>query len=217
QPAKTIHVSIGLIDIWRLNNPRESQKLTAKWINQAYHSVYNSKKRGTSILISKNIPFSHISTLADPEGSYIIVTGSIGKDTMTLANIYSPNTDSQSFFHSLFAALSKFPNSCVILGGDFNITLDSHMDRSSSTSTKKSNRPSTLLKQYMSDYGLIDIWRLNNPIQNPSQNPNNRPQTPLYGSQTKQHLHTLHNHNGQSHPRPLVLPPNPKLLDKCTR
>uniref|UniRef100_A0A3B4XCE1 exodeoxyribonuclease III n=1 Tax=Seriola lalandi dorsalis TaxID=1841481 RepID=A0A3B4XCE1_SERLL len=103
----------------------ESQKLTAKWINQAYHSVYNSKKRGTSILISKNIPFSHISTLADPEGCYTIVTGSIGKDTMTLANIY---------------ALSKFPNSCVILGGDFNITLDSHMDRSSSTSTNKSNR-----------------------------------------------------------------------------
>lgn len=44
----------------------ESQKLAAKWNGPTFHP----KKRGLSILIRHNTPFSHNSTLMDTEGHY---------------------------------------------------------------------------------------------------------------------------------------------------
>ncbi len=72
-----------------------------------------------SILIRKT-------TITDPDGRFIIINGYIGKDSITITNIYGPNTDTPSLFHSVFAELSNFPNASIILGGDFNTVLNPH-------------------------------------------------------------------------------------------
>uniref|UniRef100_A0A3B1J8I1 Uncharacterized protein n=1 Tax=Astyanax mexicanus TaxID=7994 RepID=A0A3B1J8I1_ASTMX len=72
----------------------EFQKLKARWIGQTYHSTYNSKKRGTSILFSKTTPYIHSNTTNDPKGRFIIINGSIHKNNITIASIYGPNSDS---------------------------------------------------------------------------------------------------------------------------
>lgn len=59
----------------------------------------------------------------------------------------------------MFSIISDYPLSHIIIGGDFNLALDPSMDRSSTTGTKLS---ANLLKQFMSDHGLIDIWRSHN-------------------------------------------------------
>ncbi|KAF7645018.1 hypothetical protein LDENG_00211650 [Lucifuga dentata] len=137
----------------------ESQKLKAKWISQIFHFTYSSKKRGVSILIGQNVPFFHNSTLINSEGHYIIINGTIGKEKVTLANTYGPNIDTPSFFHSLFSKLLNCSDSIIILGGDFNTVLDADLDRSSIISGKL-NYSSSLIKHYVSDCGLIVIWRL---------------------------------------------------------
>uniref|UniRef100_A0A3B4D1Q7 exodeoxyribonuclease III n=1 Tax=Pygocentrus nattereri TaxID=42514 RepID=A0A3B4D1Q7_PYGNA len=141
----------------------ESPTLTAKWIGQTYHSVCNLKKCGTSILIRKDISFISSYILTDPEGHYVIINGTIGKDTLTLVNIYGPNSESPAFFHSLVSETSKFSDSAFIIGGDFNTVLNPRIDRSISAQCDINNNSTTLLKQYMSDYGLVGIWRLQNP------------------------------------------------------
>jgi len=42
-----------------------------------FQSTFSAKAGGVGILIKKNIPFQHISTKTDPNGRFIIVTGTI--------------------------------------------------------------------------------------------------------------------------------------------
>ena len=121
-----------------------SRKLTARWIGQAYHCPYNLKQRGVSILINKNIPYTHSATVKDPEGRYIIINGNIGQDKITIANVYGSNTDSPEFFHthSMFSELSNFPDFPLILGGDFNTVLDTKQDHSHHPPTQKPHNSS---------------------------------------------------------------------------
>ena len=105
----------------------ESQKLKAGWIGQTYQSTYNSNKRGTYILLSKNTPYSRNTTLSDPEGHYIIMNGKIDKDNITIANTVSKAptlTPLLSFTPSSQYYPTHYSNSLRILGGDFNIVLN---------------------------------------------------------------------------------------------
>uniref|UniRef100_A0A673LWL3 Endonuclease/exonuclease/phosphatase domain-containing protein n=1 Tax=Sinocyclocheilus rhinocerous TaxID=307959 RepID=A0A673LWL3_9TELE len=138
----------------------ESKKITAGWISQYFHSTFNSIKRGVSILIRKGISFSHKTTITDPDGCFTIINGYIGKYSITIANIYGPNTDKPSFFHSVFVELSNFPNASIILGGNFNTVLNPQLDRSNIGIKYKTNNSSATITQYMEDYGLKDVWRL---------------------------------------------------------
>ncbi len=61
-------------------------------------------------------------TIADPEGRYIIISGSIGEVKLTIANLYSPNEDNPAFYYLH-----------IIIGGDVNTTIDPKLDRSNVT------------------------------------------------------------------------------------
>lgn len=51
-------------------------------------SSFNSKARGTAILINKNLPF--VKTVTDPMGRYIMIHGNMNSESWTLLNIYAP-------------------------------------------------------------------------------------------------------------------------------
>ena len=85
--------------------------------------------RGKAIVINRKVHFTENSTIIDPAGRFIIVNLSIQDMKFCIANIYCPNFDDPSFFppfslHSLFT---------VVIGGDFNMVLDSGIDRLSTT------------------------------------------------------------------------------------
>lgn len=63
-------------------------KLKKPWVGQVYHSQFNTKARGTAILIHKNIQFTLSSSISDPQGRYVIVSGSLYNTQVTLACIY---------------------------------------------------------------------------------------------------------------------------------
>ena len=139
----------------------EHKKLLGKYFNRIYSSSFNSKKRGVAILVHKNVQLIHKKTISDTQGRYIIIQITINNKDITIANIYGPNTDDPAFYHDLFTILSDFSNSPLVIGGDFNTVLNLEQDRLNSNA--KIWRTTKMLQQYMEDFGLGDIWRLQHP------------------------------------------------------
>lgn len=52
-------------------------KLKKTWVGQIHHSHFNTKARGAAILIHKKIQFTLDESISDPQGLFIIVTGSL--------------------------------------------------------------------------------------------------------------------------------------------
>lgn len=142
--------------------PSEQKRLRCSWADKIYQSTFSSKARGVAIIIRKNIDFKHISTLCDPNGRYIIVTGHLYSLHVTLLNIYGPNIDEPAFFRKTFEKLPDLSNTNLIVAGDHNVILDSHLDRSASRICNPSNA-STVLNNLIASTNLVDIWRLHHP------------------------------------------------------
>lgn len=74
-------------------------------VAQSYHSLFNSRSRGTAILIHKSLQFTPSVIIADPQGRYIIATGCFANTPVILANLYAPNWDNDKFFSDLLYSL----------------------------------------------------------------------------------------------------------------
>lgn len=68
--------------------------------------------------------------MSDPNGQFNLVTGYIYSFHVTLLNVYGPNFDDPAFFHKIFNSLPDLSDTHLIVGGDLNCVLDSHLDRS---------------------------------------------------------------------------------------
>uniref|UniRef100_A0A8C5HQA3 Reverse transcriptase domain-containing protein n=1 Tax=Gouania willdenowi TaxID=441366 RepID=A0A8C5HQA3_GOUWI len=142
----------------------EEKSLTDSNFNKIYNSCFNSRQRGVSVLLNKRLPVNIINSVIDPEGRYIIIKVVIYNKCFTILNLYAPNNDDPDFFHRIFSELSDLSaDSSLIIGGDFNLALNTSLDRSSKCSNTKPSRSAKVLMDYMEDLGIGDVWRLNNP------------------------------------------------------
>uniref|UniRef100_A0AAR2KHB0 exodeoxyribonuclease III n=1 Tax=Pygocentrus nattereri TaxID=42514 RepID=A0AAR2KHB0_PYGNA len=142
--------------------PTRANLLKCRWVNQIFQSTFSSKARGVAILISKSIPFRHVSTICDPNGRFLLVTGHIYTHHVTLLNIYGPNFDNPNFFSKVFDLLPNLSDTNVIVGGDFNCVIDNYLDRSSQPTQLPSAASATVNNLMLSTH-LVDIWRLQHP------------------------------------------------------
>ena len=136
--------------------------LRANWLGQAYHANFGAKARGVAILFRKNVPYTHTSTIADPEGRYLILTGHLASLPVTLINVYAPNFDCPDFFRKLFNLIPDVQRTNVLFAGDTNCVMDPMIDKSSCTSPQQS-KASGLLNTMLKSLNFVDIWRLLNP------------------------------------------------------
>ena len=158
----SLHADISLLQETHLSK-LNSNKLKTSQFTHLFTAHYNSKQRGVCILINKRISFIHNTTIADPEGRFIIINISINNNPVTIGNVYGPNIDDPSFFYNFFSSISNISNCPVIIGGDFNTIIDSSLDRSSNLNNKRNWQSTETIKQFMSDFGLGDSWRLQHP------------------------------------------------------
>lgn len=96
----------------------------------AFQAPGSSKARGVAILIAKNFPFQEKEIKIDPSGRYILVKGKLEDKPLTIASIYSLNSDQLNFIKNTMEILSTFQDGEVIIGCDFNIIVDSLLDTS---------------------------------------------------------------------------------------
>lgn len=116
-------------------------RLRKNWVGQSFHSNFNIKARGAAILIHKKILFTPSQTISDPQGRFVITSGSLFNTPVGLASIYAPNWDDVSFINKLTNSFPNLNSHRLILAGDFNTVMDPAMDCSS---------PKTLARSKMS-------------------------------------------------------------------
>lgn len=84
---------------WLRKKHMSNVKLKTKvsWIDQVYQANHSAK---VAILFRRNVPFNHLS-VAEPEGGFLIVSGSLNSIPITPVNVYGPNLDSPLFFQKV--------------------------------------------------------------------------------------------------------------------
>ena len=65
--------------------------MKVKGWKKIFHASVNQKKAIVAIFISKKIDFKIRNIIADKEGYYIMIKGSIHRENITIVNIYEPN------------------------------------------------------------------------------------------------------------------------------
>lgn len=127
--------------------------------NQWFHSTSPIRgARGVTIAINRTTPFSLEEVEKDLEGRFLCVKGRIENQFYTFASIYAPNTGTVDFISKTMKKLEKLRKGILILGGDFNLTLDPEMDTSSGK-TVLSFRAQRHLKKSLRELHLVDSWR----------------------------------------------------------
>lgn len=137
-------------------------RLRKPWVGQIFNSNYNSKSRGTAILIHKRIRFAPDHIFSDTGGRYVIVSGILYQTPVVLVSVYAPNWDSPGFLNNLCSHLPNLDTHHLILGGDFNCVVNPGLDRSLSKSTTPSAMSRTL-STLMDQMGCVDPWRFFHP------------------------------------------------------
>lgn len=136
-------------------------KLEKRWPGQVIYASYNNYARGVAILVHKTVPFQIIKIIKDSNGRYVIVQGNIMSQKINLVNIYGPNADTPSFFEKLLLTVSTLEG-LHILGGDFNCTLNTTMDRLTGVDISHA-QTRKILTEFITDLRLVDVWRKQNP------------------------------------------------------
>ena len=80
---------------------------------------------------------------------------------LLIGSIYAPNEDQPNFFQQLVTNVKKSDMAHIILGGDFNLTMDNWLDRRGSEHNHW--KSSETLKNLMAANEWEDVWRILHP------------------------------------------------------
>ena len=111
-----------------------------------------------AILIPDKIDFE-IKTVKRDKGHYIMITGSIQEEDITIINIYASNIGALQYVRHMLTSMKREINSNMIIVGYFNTPL-TPMDRSTKQQISKETQT---LNDTMGQLDLIDIYRTFHP------------------------------------------------------
>ena len=138
-------------------------KLLKEWGTNLLMNFGTNHSKGTAILF--NTKFNILNSHLSDDSRILLVNLKMEDDIFTIINIYAPNnmSDRKAFFFKIQKWIDKFAmnDQKLIIGGDFNFTEDSILDRSSVNTTKDCS--STSYKVLTSTKCLHDVWRQLNP------------------------------------------------------
>lgn len=135
----------------------DNDRFMASWAGQHFHSTFQAKARGVSILVARGVVFEPLDITADKNGRFVIVTGKLFNMNVVLANVYAPNIDDAAFFVRLFSNLPDLGQHHLILGGDLNCWLDQALDRSS-TKPGAVSKSALQIQSFLSECGISDVF-----------------------------------------------------------
>uniref|UniRef100_A0A8D0AHU0 exodeoxyribonuclease III n=1 Tax=Sander lucioperca TaxID=283035 RepID=A0A8D0AHU0_SANLU len=116
QPAPLVNLSMGDItrivswNVRGLNHPVKRGKILAHlkslkadiiFLQETHIRNTAKNKLRVAIIIKKNVLFDHGCTIGDPDGRFLMVSGTINCVPVTLINVYGPNFDDPAFFQKV--------------------------------------------------------------------------------------------------------------------
>ncbi len=153
----------NIIFLQETHSSKELEKVWEnEWGGQVYYAHGETNARGVAILV-KNLDLK-VNNLHRQNGRYLILECVYNQCSYTLANIYGPNVNDPSFFHDIFDIVGQ-THGDLILGGDFNVVQDPILDRKENNNSVTDGKTNTrtVLKHYIEEFNLLDIWRISHP------------------------------------------------------
>ena len=136
------------------------------WEGDILFNHGQSNSTGVSILFKKGVLgdikiLNHVNIV--PGRAMIVEIDYLGT-IFGLVNVYCPNSDDTDFLNKVFLEACSISNSeNLILGGDWNTVIDNELDKTGGAPAHSNKNCQALLNSIMADWGLSDIYRLNNP------------------------------------------------------
>lgn len=121
-------------------------------------SSANNKAKGVIILMRNSLKFHIVDKGNDQDGRIAYLKGNFAGEKIAFITCYAPNSYEPAFFCFLSKIITKMTGYQIILGGDMNAVLDPLLDRS--TCTQSTSSANSALKKLISNFSLVDIWRL---------------------------------------------------------
>ena len=164
QWLKTYHHGITLLQETHSTESSENS-WRREWGGDIVFSHGSSSARGVAILFPKGLDYSLNTSVIDLNGRFILLDIKTDDWELLLCNVYFPTKDKQTeqldFINYITNQLIEFSDKNIILGGDFNLCLDSSLDKFGGDQIKNTNVQH--IETLCEDYNLNDIWRTLNP------------------------------------------------------
>lgn len=136
----------------------EHKKLEKLASAQVFAASFTTARRGVAILIKKSCMFMKEKCIIDKEGRFVLVTGELEGQYITLMNVYNPPGEHKDCLNKIVELLITETKGIAIMGGDFNMVMNPKEDTRSKIK-HKSNQTAKLMKKAEHEFGLIDVWR----------------------------------------------------------
>ena len=146
------------------SGPKDEVVWRNEWGGGIFFSHGTNRQKGVCILIKSSYDLSVTSHFSDPEGRIVIINLIIHKVKLSICNIYALNNlvQQNNFIQGLNEALlSNAEIDNVIIGGDWNVTLE-RIDKKGGAQWKPTTYRDKLLLM-MEESNLSDVFRKKNP------------------------------------------------------
>ena len=140
--------------------------LSHEWGGDSFFSNGSSDSRGVCILVRRGLNVDVQEIRKDDQGRLIFVKGVVDGKSILFGNIYCPNTDEVESILNVNNWLSEIPADNIVLGGDFNITLDPIRDRewlNQRVMRDYCMNRSRAVRETLDEFRLVDVWRKEHP------------------------------------------------------
>ena len=141
---------------------KDSEKIwSSEWGNRCIFANGCSNSKGVAFLLNRKTSQAVQEIVRDTEGRLVIIKLTFNGLPYCIANIYAPNNNDVQFFGEFFEAVNKIECVHTVLGGDFNVVMNSKIDRNCDKLYNQANW--VLIQKAVTDMELRDIWREQHP------------------------------------------------------
>ena len=162
---KEQNADIILLQETHCNSKLEEEAWSEEWGGNAIWSLGTNFSKGVAVLFKPNLDLNYREIEIDQDGRFIILHCEIEDLNLVLVNIYSPNhaLEREVFFKHLLTKIKqlKCENCELVIGGDYNCTLNAKLDRRHERSPDKicADRGQKDLMDLIINLELKEVWR----------------------------------------------------------
>ena len=100
----------------------------SEWGGSIFYSHGASNARGVAILVKRNFGGKILEVVDDGQGRFIAIKIEYLEMELVIGNVYAPNKDTPEYFGDIWNKLQNMHGQQYIIGGDFNLVLDTDID-----------------------------------------------------------------------------------------
>uniref|UniRef100_A0A3Q1FVW2 exodeoxyribonuclease III n=1 Tax=Acanthochromis polyacanthus TaxID=80966 RepID=A0A3Q1FVW2_9TELE len=157
------------IDIAFIQESHLKTLVVQRFANRQYHvaafASVDSKTRGSLIVLKRSLPITILEKFGTEDGRISYIKSIIAGCRIAFISVYAPNQLEPLFFTALSEILIEMHDFAIIMGADMNAVIDPVLDRSGPAChcSHSQSSLSTSLSKFISDFSLIDVFRVINP------------------------------------------------------